>query len=103
MSPDLLQDLIPGRSKVTVNVGPTAGLDIAGILAELDRYPHGCAEQTTSRAMPLVYLDDVARRIGLAADTAFASACRRRSSACSRCRMRPAPSASGARRTATSG
>src|SRR6185295_12460137 len=35
----------------------------------LDRYPYGCAEQTTSRALPLLYVNDVARRMGLATDT----------------------------------
>ena len=69
LSPDLVADLIPSRTKVTLNVGPTAGLDIAGIMAELDRYPYGCAEQTTSRALPLVYLNDVAKQIGIAGDT----------------------------------
>ena len=39
-----------------------------GILASLDRYPYGCAEQTTSRALPLLYVNDVAKRIGLASD-----------------------------------
>ena len=42
---------------------------MAGILAALDRYPYGCVEQLTSRAMPLVYLDDVAASVGIAADT----------------------------------
>ncbi len=39
-----------------------------GILAALDRYPYGCAEQTTSRALPLLYVNDVAKRMGLATD-----------------------------------
>ena len=39
-----------------------------GILASLDRYPYGCAEQTTSRALPLLYVNDVAKRMGLATD-----------------------------------
>ena len=65
---DLLTDLIPGRTRVSLQVGPMSRLDVAGQLEQLDRYPHGCAEQTVSRALPLVYLNDVARRIGLAAD-----------------------------------
>ncbi len=68
LSPDLVADLIPSRTNVTINVGPTAGLDIAGIMTELDRYPHGCAEQMTSRALPLVYLNDVAKLIGVAGE-----------------------------------
>ena len=69
LSSDLLQDLIPRRSKVMVTVGPTAAMDVPGILASLDRYPHGCAEQTTSRALPLLYVNDVAKRLGIASDT----------------------------------
>ena len=46
----------------------SAALDVPGILAALDRYPYGCAEQTTSRALPLLYVNDVAKRIGLATD-----------------------------------
>jgi uncharacterized protein YfaS (alpha-2-macroglobulin family) len=65
---DLFHDLIPRRSKATITVGPTATLDVPGILASLDRYPYGCAEQTTSRALPLLYVNDVARRMGLATD-----------------------------------
>jgi hypothetical protein len=69
LTSDLFQDLIPRRSKATITVGPTASLDVPGILASLDRYPYGCAEQTTSRALPLLYVNDVARRMGLASDT----------------------------------
>ena len=68
LSRDLVQDLIPRRTKVTVTVGPQGALDVPGLLASLDRYPYGCAEQTTSRALPLLYVNDVAKRIGLASD-----------------------------------
>ena len=68
LSKDLFQDLIPRRSRATITVGPTASLDVPGILAALDRYPYGCAEQTTSRALPLLYVNDVAKRMGLATD-----------------------------------
>ncbi len=68
LSQDLLQDLIPSSAKATLHVGPMASLDVAGILNQLDRYPYGCAEQTTSRAMPLLYANDVARQIGMSQD-----------------------------------
>ena len=68
LSSDLFHDLIPRRSKATITVGPAATLDVPGILASLDRYPYGCAEQTTSRALPLLYVNDVAKRMGLATD-----------------------------------
>jgi hypothetical protein len=69
VSNDVLHDLIPSRSKVTLSVGPQGALDVPGILAALDRYPYGCAEQTVSRALPLLYVNTVAKRIGIADDT----------------------------------
>jgi len=45
-----------------------APLDIAGIVRALDRYPYGCSEQITSRALPLLYVDEVAAAVGLGAD-----------------------------------
>ncbi len=68
ISRDLLQDLIPSSAKATVHVGPMATLDVAGILNQLDRYPYGCAEQTTSRALPLLYVNDIAKQIGIGQD-----------------------------------
>ena len=55
---------------VTLSVG-SGDIDTAGLLAMLDRFPYGCAEQTVSRALPLLYLDEVAGDIGLDADTAI--------------------------------
>lgn len=53
---------------MTVAIGPIARLDVPGLLLSLDRYPYGCAEQVSSRAFPLLYLNDVAKLIGLAED-----------------------------------
>ena len=36
------------------------GIDVAALLRALDKYPFGCIEQTTSRALPLLYYNDVA-------------------------------------------
>ena len=69
LNKDLLADLIPEKSLVSVNVGPNAGLDVPGLLIALDRYPHGCAEQTTSRALPLLYLNQVAASAGITGET----------------------------------
>ena len=71
LSYDLVQDLIPSRSRVNVSVGPAARFDVPTLLAQLDRYPYGCAEQTVSRAMPLVIANAVAAQIGLAQDKAL--------------------------------
>jgi uncharacterized protein YfaS (alpha-2-macroglobulin family) len=55
-----------GSGTATLAVGPLAYLDAPGLLEALDRYPYGCTEQITSRAMPLLYLDEVAVAMGLA-------------------------------------
>ncbi len=68
LSPDLVNGLIPDRTRVTLSVGPTAALDVPGLLTALDRYPYGCAEQTVSRALPLVYANAVAAQLGIATD-----------------------------------
>ncbi len=68
LSKDLLQDLIASRTRVNLSVGPAARLDVPGLLTQLDRYPYGCAEQTVSRALPLVYANAVAAEIGIAQD-----------------------------------
>ena len=54
-----------GTGSAALSVGPLARLDAPGLLSSLDRYPYGCTEQITSRAMPLLYLDGVAAAMGL--------------------------------------
>ena len=68
LSKDLVAGLISSRTRVNLSVGPTARLDVPGLLSSLDRYPYGCAEQTVSRALPLVYANAVAASIGIAPD-----------------------------------
>lgn len=58
---DLVADLLPGTAEVFLNLAPRPSWDVAGLVRDLDRYPYGCVEQTTSVAMPLLYLADVAR------------------------------------------
>ncbi len=53
--------LVPGSGKATMAVGPLARLNAPGLLAALDRYPYGCTEQMTSKALPLLYFDQVAQ------------------------------------------
>lgn len=65
LSRDLFHDLIPTSARLSLSVGRTAAFDVAGLLGQLDRYPYGCAEQTTSRALPLLYVNDMAKRLGL--------------------------------------
>jgi uncharacterized protein YfaS (alpha-2-macroglobulin family) len=48
-----------------VGISRSAGFDVPSLLLSLDRYPYGCAEQTASRALPLLYLSEVARDAGM--------------------------------------
>jgi uncharacterized protein YfaS (alpha-2-macroglobulin family) len=58
---------VPGTGRATLAVGPVARFDVPGLLTALDRYPYGCTEQLTSRAMPLLYFDQVTAAMGLGA------------------------------------
>ena len=55
-----------GTASATLAAGPIARLDAPGLLEALDRYPYGCTEQTTSRALPLLYFDEMAKALGMA-------------------------------------
>jgi uncharacterized protein YfaS (alpha-2-macroglobulin family) len=63
----LADSILPGGS-VSVNVSRSNAFDIPALLMGLSRYPYGCAEQTTSRALPLLYLSEMAVQNGLADD-----------------------------------
>jgi uncharacterized protein YfaS (alpha-2-macroglobulin family) len=56
---------IPGLASVTLAAGPLARFDVPGLLNALDKYPYGCTEQVTSKALPLLYLDQVASAMGM--------------------------------------
>lgn len=60
--------LLADTGAMTLAVGPMARLDVPRLLLSLDRYPYGCAEQVSSRALPLLYLNEVAAMIGIAGD-----------------------------------
>jgi len=64
----LTSDLFDGltAARATVTAGPLARIDAAGLIDRLDRYPYGCTEQQTSRALPLLYLSGLAEAMGLA-------------------------------------
>lgn len=66
--PGLFAGLRPETAAATVTIGTVAGVDLPGLVHALDTYPYGCSEQLTSRALPLLYLDDVALAAGLASD-----------------------------------
>jgi len=57
---DLTTSFLPHSTQVSVALSRVPGIDVAALLRALDKYPHGCIEQTTSRALPLLYYNDVA-------------------------------------------
>ena len=68
VSSALFADLVPGTGAVSISVGASTALDAASLLAALDRYPFRCSEQITSRAMPLLYVSELAKGTLLATD-----------------------------------
>ncbi len=71
LTSDLFSDLVEGTGAVSISASLSTALDAATILKALDRYPHGCSEQITSRAMPLLYVNELAAGAHLAMDTAI--------------------------------
>jgi alpha-2-macroglobulin len=68
----LVSDLIRGTSTVGLTVSSAHGYsDVPGLLKWLDKYPYGCIEQTTSRAMPLLVFNDLSDLAGLPRDQAL--------------------------------
>ncbi|MBN2630288.1 MAG: alpha-2-macroglobulin family protein [Rhodobacteraceae bacterium] len=61
----LFAGLSPDASKATMAAGPLARMDTPGLLEALDRYPYGCTEQITSKALPLLYFDQVAQALDI--------------------------------------
>lgn len=60
-----LAAFLPGSSQVSVSFSATP-LDENALLRSLSRYPYGCTEQITSRALPLLYAQDLAALSGTA-------------------------------------
>jgi uncharacterized protein YfaS (alpha-2-macroglobulin family) len=57
-----VRGLVPVTAGVTFTVASSPNLDVVGLLEQLDRYPYGCLEQLTSRAMPLLHANLLASR-----------------------------------------
>jgi alpha-2-macroglobulin len=64
----LLADSQLAGASVSLSVSRAAAFDIPALLMALDRYPYGCTEQTTSRALPLLYLSELSKQSGLPED-----------------------------------
>ncbi len=68
LSNDLFADFVPGTGRAALSVAISTSLDAATLLNELDRYPFGCSEQIVSRAMAMLYINDLAAQARLAPD-----------------------------------
>ncbi|HYJ58367.1 MAG TPA: alpha-2-macroglobulin [Methyloceanibacter sp.] len=71
VSTDVFADLVPGTGNVALSVTPSAALDVATLIGALDRYPLGCTEQIVSRAIALLYVNEMALVAQLAVDGAI--------------------------------
>lgn len=63
---DLMEGYVPGTTEVSVTFS-TLPLDANALYTSLARYPYGCTEQTVSRAMPLLYSEQL---VAMGADEA---------------------------------
>src|SRR5690606_20254806 len=68
----LIKDLVEETAGVTVTVSRAAAFDVPGLPRSLDRYPLGCAEQLTSRALALLYFNEVAEKARIGTDEGIA-------------------------------
>ena len=68
LSKDMFADFVPGTGRVGLSIAISASLDIATLLTELDRYPFGCSEQVASRAVAMLYINELAAQAKLALD-----------------------------------
>jgi uncharacterized protein YfaS (alpha-2-macroglobulin family) len=69
ISNDLFADFVPGTGKVDLSVALSASLDATTLVRALDRYPYGCSEQLASRAVAMLYVNDIATQASLALDS----------------------------------
>ncbi|WP_342641180.1 alpha-2-macroglobulin family protein [Rhodoligotrophos ferricapiens] len=68
IGPEIFQGTSGDNGSLQLSIMRSAALDVPSLLLKLDRYPYGCAEQLTSRALPLLYFNTVAAEIGVARD-----------------------------------
>jgi uncharacterized protein YfaS (alpha-2-macroglobulin family) len=59
---DAVAALRPETLSTSLSISPQPDLDVPGLLRQLDLYPYGCLEQVTSRAFPLLHIDELSRR-----------------------------------------
>ncbi len=64
----LFADFVPGTGRAALSVAISTSLDAASLFNALDRYPFGCSEQIASKAMAMLYLNELAGEARLAPD-----------------------------------
>ena len=64
LSEAALARFLPATGEMYASFSSLPNLDVPALLRQLDRYPYGCIEQTTSRALPLLYVSDVTKLWG---------------------------------------
>lgn len=62
---NLFTEMRSGTGSAVISSGALARFDAPGLLRALDRYPYGCTEQMTSKALPLLYFDTITSSLGL--------------------------------------
>jgi uncharacterized protein YfaS (alpha-2-macroglobulin family) len=68
LSNDMFADFVPGTGRAGLSISISTSLDAATLLNALDRYPFGCSEQITSRAVAMLYINEMAAQARLAPD-----------------------------------
>lgn len=63
LNADIAKGFLPDTVQVFASFSTRPTFDIPGLLKALDDYPYGCVEQTTSRALPLLYVSKVAEKV----------------------------------------
>lgn len=62
---DIFSGFHPGSGSGILSAGSLARFDVPGLLTVLERFSYGCTEQIVSRALPLLYHGEMARRLDL--------------------------------------
>jgi alpha-2-macroglobulin len=63
LTSDLMDDLDTNSARISVSFSTGPNLDVPRLLRGLRRYPYGCLEQTVSKAMPLLYQNELANYV----------------------------------------
>jgi len=64
LSRDQVKEFLQDTVKTSLSLTDRPDFNVPALLDSLSLYPYGCAEQTTSRALPLLYFADVAQSWG---------------------------------------